>query len=55
MLKGYDAVNVFWVFIPGIVLLALGMIVFEWRHRRQQLMGDPALAEKASEDSTSQV
>jgi hypothetical protein len=45
--------NVFWVFIPGIVLLALGLIIFEWRHRREQLMGDPVLSERASEDSKS--
>jgi hypothetical protein len=45
--------NVFWVFIPGIVLLALGLIIFEWRNRRQQLMGDAVLSERASEDSKS--
>jgi hypothetical protein len=47
--------NAFWVFVPGAVLLALGLIVFEWRNRRQQLTGSPALPEKAGEESNNQA
>ena len=38
--------NLFWVFVPGIVLLTAGLIVFEWRNRRQQLMEAGSIAEK---------
>ncbi len=46
--------NVFWVFIPGIVLLALGLLIFEWRHRREQVFSKPPLTERASDESRSQ-
>ena len=38
--------NLFWVFVPGIVLLTAGLIIFEWRNRRQQLMGTGSVAEE---------
>lgn len=39
---------VFWVFIPGPVLLALGLLYFTWRQRKQQPAA--ALPEKTSEE-----
>jgi hypothetical protein len=38
--------NLFWVFVPGIVILTGGLLVFEWRNRRQQLMKAASLPEK---------
>jgi len=43
--------NLFWVFVPGIVLLALGLLVFEWRNRRAQVFSKPSLLEGASDES----
>ncbi len=45
--------NVFWVFVPGIVILTAGLIVFEWRNRRQQLMGAASIAEKTGSEEAS--
>jgi hypothetical protein len=42
---------VFWVFVPGPVLLILGLLYFNWRNRRQQLVGNPSLPEITSEES----
>jgi hypothetical protein len=38
----------FWVFIPGPVLLVLGLLYFNWRQRKQQPAA--ALPEKTSEE-----
>jgi len=46
-----DGMLVFWVFIPGPVLLILGLLYFNWRNRRQQLMADAALPDATSEES----
>ncbi|HLV98011.1 MAG TPA: hypothetical protein VKT82_04975 [Ktedonobacterales bacterium] len=46
--------NLFWVFVPGIVILTAGLIVFEWRNRRQQLMGATSIAEKTGSEETNQ-
>jgi hypothetical protein len=54
-LKGHIYVNLFWVFVPGAVLLALGLVVFEWRNRREQLMGDSKPSETASKESKNQA
>jgi hypothetical protein len=43
--------NVFWVFVPGAVILALGLIIFEWRNRRQQLSGATSAAEHAGDEA----
>lgn len=47
--------NVFWVFVPGAVILMAGLIVFEWRNRRQQLLGAASTAEQAGEESNNQA
>lgn len=47
--------NVFWVFVPGAVILTAGLIVFEWRNRRQQLTGAASAVEHAGEESNNQA
>ena len=47
--------NVFWVFVPGAVILTAGLIIFEWRNRRQQLIGAASLAEETADESQSQT
>ncbi len=47
--------NAFWVFVPGAVILMAGLIVFEWRNRRQQLTEAPSLAEQTADESQSQA
>ena len=39
---------VFWVFIPGPVLLVLGLLYFNWRQRKQQPAA--AMPEKPGEE-----
>ncbi len=47
--------NAFWVFVPGAVLLTLGLVIFEWRNRRQQLSGAASSAEKTNEETNKQA
>ncbi|HEY7347124.1 MAG TPA: hypothetical protein VH599_02305 [Ktedonobacterales bacterium] len=44
--------NVFWVFVPGAVLLTLGLVIFEWRNHKQ-LSGAAAAGENAGEEANS--
>ena len=45
--------NVFWVFVPGIVILGLGLVVFDRRNRKQQLTKAASVAEQTGEESAS--
>ena len=38
----------FWVFIPGPVLLVLGLLYFNWRQRKEQSAA--AVSEKTNEE-----
>ncbi len=43
--------NLFWVFVPGILILGAGLIVFERQNRKQQLTEGASVADKTSEKS----
>jgi hypothetical protein len=47
--------NLFWVLVPGTVLLIIGLVAFEWTNRKEQLSKAAAAAEEASEKSNNQA
>lgn len=47
--------NAFWVFVPGAVILMAGLIVFEWRNRKQQLSGAASNGENVGDEPNGSV
>ncbi len=42
---------VFWVFVPGPVLLILGLLIFNWRQRKHQVAAARSLPEQVNEEA----
>lgn len=47
--------NAFWVFVPGAVILMVGLIIFEWKNRKQQLSGAAPTPEKTGKETNGSV
>jgi hypothetical protein len=47
--------NAFWVFVPGAVILMVGLIVFEWRNRKHLLSSAASTDEGGSEETNGPV
>ena len=47
--------NAFWVFVPGAVILLAGLLIFEWRNRKQPLRSAASTAEQSHEESNGPV
>ena len=45
----------FWVFIPGPVLLIIGLLVFNWRNRKRQAAGNTALSQETGKESAGEL
>lgn len=55
MLKGEIPMNAFWVFVPGAVILMVGLIVFEWRNRKQQVSGAASNGDRPGDETNGPV